>query len=86
MEVHKIYNSKNNNNNSKKTQGGPHDSELQKERMGTKPPLRVFKPLELHIPTSRLGYAKGQPFEFGLGSRIVQELGSSKKGLKNVTT
>jgi hypothetical protein len=54
--------------------------------MGTKPPLRVFKPPELHIPTSRPGSAEGQPFGFGLGNKIVQELESSKKGSKNVTT
>jgi hypothetical protein len=46
--------------------------------MGTKPLLRAFRPLELHITTSRPRSPKGQPFEFGLGSRIVQELGSSK--------
>ncbi len=55
-------------------------------RMGTKPPLRVFRPPKLHMPTSRLGSTKGQPFQFGLGSRMVQELGSSEKGSKNVTT
>jgi hypothetical protein len=54
--------------------------------MGTKPPLKVFKPPELHIPTNRLGSTEGQPFGFGLGSKIVQELGSSEKGSKNVTT
>jgi hypothetical protein len=68
------------------TQGGPHASELHKERMGTKPLLRASRPPKLHIPTSRPGSPKGQPFEFGLGSRIVQELGSSKKRSKNVTT
>ncbi len=29
---------------------------------------------------------KGQPFEFGLGNIIVQELWSFKKGSKNLTT
>ncbi len=54
--------------------------------MGTKLPLRVFKPLELHVPTSKPRSTKGQPFEFGLGNRIVQELGSFEEGSKNVTT
>lgn len=44
-------------------------------------PLAVFKPLEIHVPASRLGFAEGQPFEFGLESQIIQELGS-----KNPTT
>jgi len=54
--------------------------------MGIDLPLAVFKPLKIQVPTNRPRYAKGQPFEFGLGSRIIQELGSSKEGFKNPTT
>ncbi len=54
--------------------------------MATKPPLTVFRPLKLQVLANRLGLVKGQPFEFGLGNRIVQELGSSRKGSKNLTT
>jgi hypothetical protein len=54
--------------------------------MGIKPSLTIFKPLEIQVPTSRPRFAKRQPFEFGLGNRIVQEFGSSKEGSKNPTT
>ncbi len=56
------------------------------ERIKTQPPLAVSRPLELQVPTSKLGSTKGHPFEFGLGSRLVQELGSSGKGSKNPMT
>jgi hypothetical protein len=61
-------------------------NELQKKRMGMKPLLRVFRPPKLYIPTSRSRSIKRQPFEFGMGSIIVQELGYFEKGSKNVTT
>jgi hypothetical protein len=54
--------------------------------METQPPLEVFRPLELLVPTSRQGFAKGQPFEFGLGNGIVHELGSFGEESKNRTT
>jgi hypothetical protein len=54
--------------------------------METQPPLIVFKPLELQVLTNRPWYAKGQPFVFRLGSRIIHELGPSGKGSKNPTT
>jgi hypothetical protein len=54
--------------------------------MGMKPLLRVFRPPKLYIPTSRSRSIKRQPFEFGMGSIIVQELGYFEKGSKNVTT
>jgi hypothetical protein len=38
---------------------------------GIEPPLAIFKPLEIQVPTSRPRSAKGQPFEFGLGNRII---------------
>jgi hypothetical protein len=37
----------------------------------------MFRPPELQVPISRPRFAEGQPFEFGLGSRLVQEMGSS---------
>ncbi len=54
--------------------------------MAINPPLIIFKPLKLQVPASRLESAKGQPFEFGSGSRIVQELGSSRDKSKNPIT
>ncbi len=54
--------------------------------MITKPPLAVFRPLEIQVPFSRPRSTKGQPFEFRLGSKIIQELGSSREGSKNPTT
>jgi len=39
--------------------------------MGIKPPLVVFIPPKIQVLANRLGSAKGHPFEFGLGSRIV---------------
>jgi hypothetical protein len=54
--------------------------------METKPPLVVFRPPKLHVLTNRPRFAKRQPFEFGLGSQIVQVLGSSREGSKNFTT
>ncbi len=46
----------------------------------------MCKPLELQIPISRPRFAKGHPFEFGLGSRLVQEMESFAKGSKILTT
>jgi hypothetical protein len=46
----------------------------------------MFKPLELHVSGSRLESIEGFPFEFGLGSKMVQEMGSSIEGSKNPTT
>ncbi len=43
-------------------------NELHMERMETQPLLTIFRLLELQVPTNRLGSAKGQPFEFGLGN------------------
>jgi len=56
------------------------------ERMETQPLLAVFRPPKLQVQTNRPRFIEGQPFEFGLGSIIVHELGSSKKGSKNPTT
>lgn len=68
------------------TQEGLQANELQKERMETKPSLVVFRPLELQVPTNRLGSIEGQPFKFGLGNIIIQELGSFEEGSKYSTT
>ncbi len=46
----------------------------------------MFRPLELHVLISRPGFVEGHPFEFGLGNRLVQEMGSFTKGSKNPTT
>jgi hypothetical protein len=54
--------------------------------MGIKPPLTVFKTPKIQVLANRPGSAEGQPFEFGLRTRIVQELGFSRKGSKNPTT
>jgi hypothetical protein len=56
------------------------------ERVETQPSLVVFRPSKLHVPVSRLGFTWGFPFEFELGSKLVQEMGSCTKGSKNPTT
>jgi hypothetical protein len=42
--------------------------------------------MELHVPLSKPKSTQGFPFEFELGRRMVQELGSSTKGSKDPTT
>ncbi len=54
--------------------------------METEIPLTLFKPPKLQVLLSRQRFAKGQPFEFGLGSRLIHELGSSAEGSKNPMT
>jgi hypothetical protein len=54
--------------------------------METQPPFAIFKPLELQVSAIRPGVVEGQPFEFGLGSVIIHELGSFGEGSKNPTT
>jgi hypothetical protein len=44
---------------------------LQMERVETQPSFAIFGPLEIHVPNNRLGFTKGFPFEFELGSRLV---------------
>jgi hypothetical protein len=39
--------------------------------------FKEFRPTKLQVPPSRLESAKGLPFEFELGRRMVKELGSS---------
>ncbi len=46
----------------------------------------MFKPSELQVPINELGFVEGFPFEFGLGSRLVQEMGSFVEGSKNLMT
>ncbi len=46
----------------------------------------MFRQSELQILISRPGSAKGIPFEFGLGSRLVQEMGSFAEKSKNLMT
>jgi hypothetical protein len=45
-----------------------------------------FRLIKLHVPFSRLKSIEGFPFEFELGRRMVQELGSSIEGFGNPTT
>ncbi len=54
--------------------------------METKLLLIVFKPLEIQILVSRPRSIEGQPFEFELGSRIVNGLGSFRESFKNLIT
>jgi hypothetical protein len=42
-----------------------------KQRSGLQPYFEMFKPSELHVLVSRLESAKGFPFEFELGSKMV---------------
>jgi hypothetical protein len=46
----------------------------------------MFRPIELQIPPSRPKSIKGFPFEFELGKRLVQELGSFVEGFRNPMT
>jgi hypothetical protein len=41
------------------------------ERVVTQPTFEESRPTELQVPPSRLEYAKGFPFEFELGRRMV---------------
>jgi hypothetical protein len=45
-----------------------------------------FRLIKLHVAFSRLKSIEGFPFEFELGRRMVQELGSSIEGFGNPTT
>jgi hypothetical protein len=54
--------------------------------MQAQPSFTVLKPLELQVPINRPRFAKGQPFEFCLGNKLVQEMGSFVEGSKNPTT
>jgi len=46
----------------------------------------MFRPIELQIPPSRPKSIKGFPFEFELGRRLMQELGSFVEGSRNPMT
>jgi len=46
----------------------------------------VFKPSKLQVLVSKPESVEGFPFEFELGSKMVQEMGSSTKGSKNPMT
>ncbi len=54
--------------------------------METQPSFEVFRPLKLQVLVSRSKSANGFPFEFELGSKMVQEMGSSTEGSRNPTT
>jgi hypothetical protein len=45
-----------------------------------------FKLTKLQVPPSRPEFAKGFPFEFELGRKMVQEVGSYAKRSKDPTT
>jgi hypothetical protein len=59
---------------------------LQMEKVGTQTLVTMFKPPNLQVLVSRLGFAEGKSFEFGLGNRLVYELGSFAKGSENPMT
>jgi hypothetical protein len=46
----------------------------------------MFKLVELHVPPNIPKFAKGFPFEFKMGRKMVQELGSFGEGFQNPTT
>jgi hypothetical protein len=54
--------------------------------MVTQPTFEEFKPTKLQVPPSRPKSTKGFPFEFELGRRMVQELGSFVEGSKDLMT
>ncbi len=56
------------------------------EKVETQTPLAIFRPPKLQVPTKRLGSIERQPFQFVMGSRLVQKLGSLVEGSKNPTT
>jgi hypothetical protein len=41
------------------------------ERVETQTPLAIFRPPKLQVLATRPRSIEGQPFEFGLGSRLV---------------
>jgi len=45
-----------------------------------------FRPAQLQVPPNRPKFAKGFPFEFELGRRMVQELGSFAEVFVDPTT
>jgi hypothetical protein len=54
--------------------------------MEIKPLLVVFRSPKLQVPTNTPRFVEGQPFEFGLGSIMVHELGFFGEESKNPTT
>ncbi len=56
------------------------------EKVATQPTFEEFRPAEIQVPLSKPESGKGFPFEFELGRRMVQDLGSSTKGFKDPTT
>jgi hypothetical protein len=56
------------------------------EKVETQIPLTLFITQKLQVLLNRPRFGKGQPFEFGLGSRLIRELRSSAKGSKNPMT
>jgi hypothetical protein len=56
------------------------------ERVVTQSIFEKFKLEELEVPPNRPESSEGFPFEFKLGRRMVQELGSFIEGSKDFTT
>jgi hypothetical protein len=56
------------------------------EKVATQPTFEELRPIELKVPPSRLEYGEGFPFEFEMGRRMVQKLGSYVKGFGDHTT
>ncbi len=68
------------------TQEGLQVIELQTKRMATQFVFQVFRLTKLEVPPSRPKFIEGFPFEFELGKKMVQELGSSTQGSGDFTT
>ncbi len=56
------------------------------KRLATQLTFEMFKLAEVQVATSRPESVEGFPFEFELGRRMVQELGSSTKRFGNLMT
>jgi len=51
--------------------------------VATQPTFEMFWLAKLQVPSSRPNFVEGFPFEFELGKRMVQELGSFVEGSRN---
>ncbi len=56
------------------------------KRAATQHAFEDFRPTKLQLPPNRLEFAKGFPFEFEMGRRMVHELGLYAKGYGDLMT
>jgi hypothetical protein len=63
-----------------------HAIKLQTKKMVTHLAFEKFKPIELQVPLSKPKFVEGFPFEFELGRKMVQELGSFVEGSRDLIT